>query len=59
MDNGHLTVDTPYWFFPQPLVSRKDQHGNTALHLAVMLGRREAVQVKLKPACLYLTAQIH
>lgn len=31
----------------KPLVSRKDQHGNTALHLAVMLGRREAVQLLL------------
>jgi len=29
------------------LVSSKDHHGNTALHLAVMLGRREAVQLLL------------
>lgn len=29
------------------LVSGKDMHGNTALHLAVMLGRRECVQLLL------------
>lgn len=28
-------------------VSRKDKHGNTALHLAVMLGRKECVQLLL------------
>lgn len=28
-------------------VSAKDQHGNTALHLAVMLGRRDCVQLLL------------
>jgi len=30
------------------LISSKDIHGNTALHLAVMLGMREAVQLLLK-----------
>lgn len=29
-------------------VSVKDKHGNTALHLAVMLGRKECVQLLLK-----------
>ncbi|KAL4705025.1 hypothetical protein ACJJTC_009813 [Scirpophaga incertulas] len=28
-------------------VSRKDKHGNTALHLAVMLGRKECIQLLL------------
>ena len=28
-------------------VEQKDMHGNTALHLAVMLGRRECVQVEM------------
>ncbi|KAF6202202.1 hypothetical protein GE061_004600 [Apolygus lucorum] len=28
-------------------VERKDKHGNTALHLAVMLGRKECVQILL------------
>lgn len=29
-------------------VSEKDKHGNTALHIAVMLGRKECVQLLLK-----------